>query len=53
MAFTIHEVARMTFTVNEALGIVLDEALVHTFVQLVAFRGLLRGAAALVLFKAL
>ena len=33
-ACTPHEVARMSFTIIEAAGIVLDEPLVHTLVHL-------------------
>ena len=36
--------ARMSFTINEALGIVLDEALVYGLVHSVACRGPCRGA---------
>jgi hypothetical protein len=43
-ACTPHEVARMSFTIIEALGIVLDELLVHALVHSVACRGPGRGA---------
>ena len=43
-ACTPHEVARMSFTLIEALGIVLlDELLVHALVHSVACRGACRG----------
>ena len=44
VACTPREVARMSFRINEALGIVLDEILVHALVHSVASRDPCRGA---------
>ena len=42
-ACTHHEVARMSLTINEALGLVLDEALVHALIHSVACSGFCWG----------